>query len=127
MLKNYFKIAWRNITKSRSYAAVNIVGLAVGIAFMLLMGSYVWNELEVNHHLKNSDNQYIIQSSWGDASTFDLTSVGALARNLKERYPNLIENYYRWDGITSNVSRGDKVFRENIQIGDSTLVIYVWI
>ena len=122
MLRNYFKIAWRNITKSRSYAAVNIVGLAVGIAFMLLMGSYVWNELEVNHQLKNSDEQYIIQSSWGDASTFDLTTVGALARNLKERYPNLIENYYRWDGITSNVSKGNKVFRENIQIGDSTLL-----
>ena len=122
MLKNYFKIAWRNIIKSRSYAAVNIAGLAVGITFMLLMGSYVWNELEVNHSLRNSDDQYIIQSSWGDASTYDLTTVGALARNLKERYPNLIENYYRWDGITSNVSKGDKVFRENIQIGDSTLL-----
>jgi len=30
----------------------------------------------------------------------------------------LIENYYRWDEILSNVSKGDKVFRENIQIGD---------
>jgi putative ABC transport system permease protein len=76
----------------------------------------------VNHNLKNSDDQYIIQSSWGNASTFDLSTVGALARNLKERYPNLVENYYRWDGITSNVSKGDKVFRENIQIGDSTLL-----
>jgi putative ABC transport system permease protein len=57
MLKNYFKIAWRNIIKSRSYASVNIVGLAVGIAFMLLMGSYVWNELEVNNQLKKSDDQ----------------------------------------------------------------------
>ena len=122
MLKNYIKIAWRNIVKSRSYAAVNIAGLAVGIAFVLLIGAYVWNELEVNHTLRNPDDQYIIQSSWGSASTFDLTTVGELARNLKERYPKLIENYYRWDGITSNVSKGDKVFRENIQIGDSTLL-----
>jgi putative ABC transport system permease protein len=121
MIKNYLKIAWRNISKSRSYAAVNIAGLAVGIAFMLLIGSYVWNELAVNHHLRNIDNQYIIQSNWGESSTFDLTTVGALAKSLKVLYPNLIENYYRWDGISSNVSKGDKVFRENIQIGDSTL------
>jgi putative ABC transport system permease protein len=122
MIKNYLKIAWRNVTKSRSYAAVNIAGLAVGIAFMLLIGSYVWNEFEVNHNLRNIENQYIIQSSWGDAATFDLTTVGALARSLKDLYPNLIENYYRWDGISSNVSKGEKVFRENIQIGDSTLL-----
>jgi putative ABC transport system permease protein len=122
MLKNYLIVAWRNITKSRSYAAVNITGLAVGIAFMLLIGSYVWNEFEVNHNLRNIENQYIIQSRWGDATTFDLTTVGELARSLKDLYPNLIENYYRWDGISSNVSKGDKVFREDIQIGDSTLL-----
>ncbi len=122
MIQNYLKIAWRNITKSRSYAVVNITGLAVGIAFMLLIGSYVWNEFEVNHNLRNIENQYIIQSSWGDAATFDLTTVGALAKSLKDLYPNLIENYYRWDGISSNVSKGEKVFRENIQIGDSTLL-----
>lgn len=122
MFKNYVKIAWRNITKRYSYTAVNITGLAVGIAFILLIGSYAWNELEVNHNLRNIDNQYIIQSKWGDASTFDLTTVGALARSLKDLYPNLIENYYRWDGFSSNVSKGDKVFREDIQIGDSTLL-----
>ncbi len=122
MFKNYIKIAWRNITKRRSYTAVNITGLAVGIAFILLIGSYVWNEFEVNHDLKNIEDQYIIQSKWGDASSFDMTTVGALARSLKDLYPNLVENYYRWDGISSNVSKGDKVFREDIQIGDSTLL-----
>ncbi len=68
------------------------------------------------------EDQYIIQSKWGDASTFDMTTVGALARSLKDLYPNLIENYYRWDGISSNVSKGDKVFREDIQIGDSSML-----
>ena len=122
MIRNYFKIAWRNIVKSRSYSSVNIFGLAVGIAFMLLIGSYVWNEFQVNRNLKNAANQYIIQSKWGDATSFELTTVGALAKALKDQYPNLVANYYRWDGIGSNVSKGDKVFREDIQIGDSTLL-----
>jgi len=122
LIRNYFKIAWRNIVKSRSYSSVNIFGLAVGIAFMLLIVSYVWNEFQVNRNLKNAANQYIIQSKWGDATSFDLTTVGALAKALKDQYPNLVANYYRWDGIGSNVSKGDKVFREDIQIGDSTLL-----
>ncbi len=41
---------------------------------------------------------------------------------MQEDYPNLVANYYRWDGITSVVSKGEKHFRENIQLGDSTLL-----
>ncbi|CAN5821282.1 ABC transporter permease [soil metagenome] len=123
MIKNYFKIAWRNIIKSRFYAAVNIVGLAAGIAFTFIIGAYVWSELEVNHNLKNADNQYILQSKWKDPNQgIELTTLGPLAKELKERYPDLVANYYRWDGVTSNVSKGDKSFREGIQICDSTML-----
>ena len=68
MIKNYFKIAWRNIIKSRFYSSVNIIGLSTGIAFTLLIGAYVWSELQVNTNLKNTDRQYIIQSKWKDAN-----------------------------------------------------------
>jgi len=123
MLKNYFKIAWRNIIKSRLYSAINIFGLSVGIAFTLLIGSYVWTQLQVNTRLKNADRQFIIQSKWKDPNQgFDMATLGPLAKTLKENYPNLVANYYRYDGITSNVSKGEKSFRENLQVGDSTLL-----
>jgi len=123
MLKNYFKIAWRNIIKSRFYSSVNIIGLSAGIAFTLLIGAYVWNELQVNAKLENADRQYILQSKWKDPNQgIDLTTLGPLAKALRENYPNLVANYYRWDGITSNVSKGDKSFREGLQICDSTLL-----
>jgi ABC-type antimicrobial peptide transport system permease subunit len=122
MFKNYFKTAWRNIIKSRFYSAVNIIGLSTGIAFTLLIGSYVWSELQVNKNLKNADRQYIIQSKWKDTNQgIDLTTLGPLAKALKENYPNLIANYYRWDGVSSNVSKGNKSFREGLQICDSTM------
>jgi putative ABC transport system permease protein len=124
MLKNYFKIAWRNIIKSRFYSAVNIIGLSTGIAFTLLIGGYVWSELQVNTHLKNADRQYIIQSNWKNPNEgYFLATLGPLAKALKENYPNLIANFYRYDGITSNISKGEKSFRENIQVGDSTIFI----
>ena len=123
MLKNYIKIAWRNITKSRFHALVNISGLSVGIAFTLLIGAYVWSELNVNSALKNLNRQYILQSKWKNPNQgLELTTVGPLAKALRETYPHLVANYYRWDGITSNVSKGDKVFREGLQVGDSTML-----
>jgi len=124
MFKNYFKIAWRNIIKSRFYSAVNIMGLSTGIAFTLLIGAYVWSELQVNTHLKNADRQYIIQSNWRNPNEgYFLATLGPLAKALKENYPNLVANFYRYDGITSNISKGEKSFRENIQVGDSTIFI----
>ena len=41
-----------NIIKSRFYSMVKIIGLAAGIAFTLIIASYVWSELQVNRNLK---------------------------------------------------------------------------
>jgi putative ABC transport system permease protein len=123
MLKNYFKIAWRNIVKHRFYSFVNIVGLFTGITFALLIGAYVWQELQVNKELRNYKQQFFLQTQWkDDAQSGAITTFAPLAKRLKEEYPNLIVNFYRWDGITSGVTKGDKSFREDIQLGDSTLL-----
>ena len=123
MIKNYFKIAWRNIVKHKFHAALNMLGLSIGIAFTLLIAAYVWGELNVNSNIKNINNQYIIQSNWKNPDMgLQITTVGPLAKTLKEEYPGLVADYYRWDGVTSNVSNGDKIFREGLQIGDSNFL-----
>src|SRR5688572_11607543 len=123
MIKNYLKIAWRNIAKRPLYSLLNITGLSTGILFTLLIGAYVWNEFQVNKKLRNSKNQYFLTSKWKDANMGgEITTLGPLSKRLKDDYPNLVANYYRWDGITSVVSKGDKHFREGIQLGDSTLL-----
>jgi ABC-type antimicrobial peptide transport system permease subunit len=45
-----------------------------------------------------------------------------MPKALKDEYPNLIANYYHWDGVSSTVSKGDKHFRESLQVGDSTFL-----
>lgn len=123
MLKNYFKIAWRNIIKYPFYSLVNITGLFTGIAFTLLIGAYVWGELQMNKKLRNTNRQYLLKSEWKDSNLGqEITTLGPLSKRLKEDYPDLVANYYRWDGITSVVSKGEKHLRENIQLGDSTLL-----
>jgi ABC-type antimicrobial peptide transport system permease subunit len=53
MLKNYFKIAWRNLLKSKAYSAINILGLATGMAVALLIGLWIWDEITFDQYHKN--------------------------------------------------------------------------
>ncbi len=61
MFKNYFspgycvKIAWRNLIKSKGYSAINIGGLAVGMAVAMLIGLWVYDELSYDQYHKNYD------------------------------------------------------------------------
>ena len=55
MLKNYFKIAWRNLVKSKGYSLINIGGLAVGMAVAMMIGFWVYNELTFDRYHKNYD------------------------------------------------------------------------
>jgi len=55
MIKNYFKIAWRNLVKSKGYSAINIGGLAVGMAVAMMIALWVYDELSFNKYHKNYD------------------------------------------------------------------------
>jgi putative ABC transport system permease protein len=123
MLQNYFRIGWRTLRKNGIFTFINVFGLSVGLTFTLLIGSYVWDEWQVNAELRNIDHQYIIQSKWKQPNMgMEITTLAPLAKTLKEQYPNLIENYYRFDAVTTTISKGANHFREEIQIGDSTLL-----
>jgi putative ABC transport system permease protein len=55
MIKNYIKIAWRNLLKHKSFSLVNIFGLAIGIAACLIIFIYVRHELTFDQYNKNAD------------------------------------------------------------------------
>ncbi|HEY1010810.1 MAG TPA: ABC transporter permease [Daejeonella sp.] len=55
MLKNYFKIAFRNLLKSKGYSLINISGLAVGMAVAILIGLWVHDELAFDKYHTNYD------------------------------------------------------------------------
>lgn len=123
MVHNYIKIAWRNLLRHKFYAALNILGLAVGITFALLIGTYVWGEFQVNRTLRNADRQCLLQSRWTEKSQgMPITTFAPLGPALRAAYPHLVANVYRFYGISATVSKGDRHFRESIQIGDSTLL-----
>jgi len=55
MLKDYFKIAWRNLQKNRISSIINISGLVVGIAVAILTGLWLYDELSFNTYHDNYD------------------------------------------------------------------------
>ncbi|MFV9550425.1 ABC transporter permease [Algibacter sp. PT7-4] len=72
MLKNYFKIAFRNLLKNKVYSFINISGLAVGMAATMMIGLWIADELSYNNHFKNKETIaqiYQHQTSNGDIST----------------------------------------------------------
>ncbi|WP_300023643.1 ABC transporter permease [uncultured Maribacter sp.] len=92
MIKNYLRIAWRNLWKNKGYSMLNIFGLAIGItcAAMILL----WVEDEVGYDV-NFDKQDVVyyvptnQQYEGEWRTFHSTP-GPLAEVLKEEVPGIV-------------------------------------
>ena len=53
MIKNYLKVAWRNLSKNKFSSFINIGGLAAGMAVALLIGLWIWDELSFNKYHEN--------------------------------------------------------------------------
>jgi ABC-type antimicrobial peptide transport system permease subunit len=118
-----FKIAWRNIGKKKVQNLINLIGLICSITFLLLVGAYIWDVYEVNSNIKNIDRQFLLQSKYKkEGFGIDLTTLGALPKALQDNYPDLIDNYYRLDGLTGIVANGAIIHEEGMSLGDPSLL-----
>src|SRR4029079_14350239 len=100
MLKNYFKIAWRNITRQKGYAFINIIGLAIGVAACLLILQYVSLELSYENFQVNKNRIYRVKQDRydnGKLSTEWAAGAYAAGNSFKEQIPE-IEDYVKLVG-----------------------------
>ncbi len=115
MLKNYLKIAWRNVRKHKGYSLMNVTGLAVGWACCILIFLYVHHELSYDRYHKNSDRIYRIAMdirTETDNRLFASISL-MVAPTLIDNYPQ-VETAARvmpWRGVL--VKRNDISFYED--------------
>ena len=56
MIRNYFKVAWRNLLKNKVYSFINIFGLAIGMAVTIMISLWILDELNYNKEFKNYDS-----------------------------------------------------------------------
>jgi len=55
MIKNYLKVAWRNLVKNKTHTFINVAGLSVGMAVAMLIGLWIWDELSYDKYFKNHE------------------------------------------------------------------------
>jgi len=77
MLKNYFKIAFRNLIRNKLYSLINIFGLAIGMALSIMMFLYVYNELTYDNFHEHKKSIYLMELQSDDVD--EGTSISAIA------------------------------------------------
>ena len=95
MIRNYFKIALRNIKRHSTYSILNISGMAIGMACSILILLWVQDEWSYDRHIRNADNIYRVienQNPSGGESSLFAVSPGELTIALKEEYPEIIRS-----------------------------------
>ncbi|HTJ51494.1 MAG TPA: ABC transporter permease, partial [Cyclobacteriaceae bacterium] len=128
MLRNYFKIALRNLLRNRVYSIINISGLSLGVACCLMLVLYVQNEFSYDRHHKRLSDLYRIDTQiQSNIIGFDKmgTVSPPIAMTLRDEIPE-IEAAVRIlnppGQAQSLIKYKDKVFYESDgYIADSTL------
>lgn len=82
MWKNYLLIAWRNLFRHKTHAAINIVGLSIGIAVSILIGIWVWDELTFDQ--QGDHHRQIAQVVLHTKQNGDVQSSNTVAAPLAE-------------------------------------------
>jgi putative ABC transport system permease protein len=124
MFKNYLKIAFRNLWKSKGFSATNIIGLAIGLATCLLIMLFVLDELSYDHYNKKAHRMYRVDGDikFGGNRFVLATAPDPMGPTLKKDFPQ-VEQYVRFrnsGGLL--VKKGNEnVQQENVIYADSTL------
>ncbi|KAA2240671.1 FtsX-like permease family protein [Chitinophaga agrisoli] len=100
MLKNYFRIAVRNLLRNKLFSAINIFGLSIGMACCMLLLLYIRSELIFDHHQQHAANLYFLKGEGKVASGTDVkvfsTISAPYASALKAAFPEVEQVARLW-------------------------------
>jgi len=124
MLRNYFKIAWRNLARNKAFSFINLFGLSVGLACFMLIGLFIADELSYDKFYPNANRIYRINSEikFGGDEMNKAISPDPFGETLKKDYPE-VEQYTRIYAGSGNkfIKKGDEFINEQkIVYTDST-------
>jgi putative ABC transport system permease protein len=99
MITNYLKIGWRNLIKNRLSSVINVLGLATGMAVVLLAGLWIWDEISFDKYFHNHSRlAQVMCSQTNDGETYTGTTVAMPVGNaLKTKYGQ----HFKYVSLTS--------------------------
>ena len=128
MIKNYLKIAWRNLLKNKAYSLLNIVGLSVGMGVALLIALWVFNEYSYDRFLPDADQLYQVKVNFTSQHTGKHTQDALalpLAEVLKKEYPEI--KYVAqsdWNGTHGLIAGNKKLYMDGSTVGPDFLKMF---
>jgi putative ABC transport system permease protein len=90
MIKNYLKVAWRSLVKNKLHSFINILGLATGMAAVMLIGLWINDEVSANKQHKNYSSLYqvMMNMTFGDHRSTQHSIAYPLGAELKAKFPD---------------------------------------
>lgn len=112
MLLNYFKIAWRNLVRGRSFSVINIAGLAIGMAGAILILLWLQNEISFDKFHTNKDRLYQVYglaTADGKSTAINMTSQ-PLGPALQQDFPEVTATTRFGEVNSFLITVGDRSF-----------------
>ena len=91
MIKNYFKIAFRNLLRNKAFATINIGGIAIGLTAFWLIGLYVADEFSYDRYHEKGDRIVRVaqHARWDGGNISQATTSAPFAASLQTEFPEI--------------------------------------
>jgi putative ABC transport system permease protein len=114
MFNNYFKIAWRNLIKYKAFTAINIVGLAIGIATCLIIMLFVQDELSFDRFNEKADQivRVVFRGTMNGEKMKESSVMAIVAATVRHDYPEVMDATRLGPNGSPKIIVGDKTFKD---------------
>ena len=123
MWRNYVKVALRNFSKQKLYSVINVMGLAIGLAFCCLVALFVRHEVSFDRFHDNKEHIYHTYQTYyyPDGSAEDVydDQPAPLGEALLAEFPE-VEHYVRFSNVSGIVRENRDVFNEDLLYTDAS-------
>ncbi|UFH53057.1 permease prefix domain 2-containing transporter [Spirosoma sp. KNUC1025] len=124
MLRNYVKIAWRNLMLNKAFTAINMLGLAIGLTSFMLIAVFVYNELSYDKYPVNASNLYRVQLSVvgnGNVEVYPNVDAG-VGEGIQRAFPE-VKATARYMAVSDYIQYKDNQFKEaHLAFADSNFL-----
>ena len=129
MIKNYFKIAWRNLFRNKGFSATNLLGLTIGITCTMLISLWVKDELTYDKFHNNYSSIYKIYANrdFNNQVFTDQNMVLPLASTIEKAIPQIKQAVVTTHRQPHILAYGDKkIKKEGYTVGDHFFEMFSW-
>jgi putative ABC transport system permease protein len=110
MIRNYCKIAWRHLLRSKLYSSINIIGLAAGMAVAMHIGLWIWDELTFDHYHHNHGRlaEVLSVGTFNGTTTAEPFASVPMAAELRRLFPGDFTDLALTTAAGQTLTAGDK-------------------